>query len=498
MGPMGTMTFQLPAELTADAARELDRACLAGGPDNMPWPTQRRSSPGQLGLSRSMDESGYLVAPWTIDGAGQLMGTSATLMERTRPYDLLIELARGKVNQVRCQASEWRTGGLLVSAALEQHIQEASRAFGQAVTRPPTEEASCQAQKALELAYVAADHLVEAYVEQVFQIRHQRQPQLDTPLRCRLGRRPPPHADALRAAFTGVRVPLGWSTIEADETIYRWEEADALVEWGVRQGADVSAGPLIDFSSAQLPAWLWLWERDLPSLATFMCRYVDAVVRRYRNRIRRWQLTAASNWATVLNLGEDELLGLTYRLTETARQVDPSLELTIGLAQPWGEYMTLTDRNHSPFIFADQLIRSGLSLTALDVEIVMGVTHRGSYCRDRLELSRLLDLYALLGVPLHVTLGYPASDRPDSEADPEMAVGFGRYHGGFSPEVQSEWADRFGALALCKPYVQAVTWVQSSDAEPHQWPHCGLLDAAGQPSRGALEKLRALRQAHLH
>ena len=39
----------------------------------------------------------------------------------------------------------------------------------------------------------------------------------------------------------------------------------------------------------------------------------------------------------------------------------------------------------------------------------MGVTPRGSYCRDLLETSRILDLYALLGLPLRVTLGYPSS-----------------------------------------------------------------------------------------
>ena len=56
------------------------------------------------------------------------------------------EMARGKVNQVRCQASDWRTGGLLMSADLEQRIQDASRAFGKAVTRAQSEDATNQAQ----------------------------------------------------------------------------------------------------------------------------------------------------------------------------------------------------------------------------------------------------------------------------------------------------------------------------------------------------------------
>src|SRR5262249_4600103 len=132
----------------------------------------------------------------------------------------------------------------------------------------------------------------------------------------------------------------------------------------------------------------------------FMCRFVEAAVRRYRRRIRRWQLTAASNWASVLGLSEDELLSLTFRLGEAARQADSSLELVVGISQPWGEYMALADRTYSPFIFADTLIRSGLQLAALDLEVVMGVKGRGGYCRDLLELSRLIDMYALIGVDL--------------------------------------------------------------------------------------------------
>src|SRR5690242_9882254 len=119
---MGTMTFQLPAALPANAVRELERSCMAGGPDNMPWPTELRFNGDQLLVSRDVDESGYLIVPWSINGRGLIMGTSATLIDRLRPYNLLVELARGKVNQVRCQAFDWRAGGLLLTPELEQRI----------------------------------------------------------------------------------------------------------------------------------------------------------------------------------------------------------------------------------------------------------------------------------------------------------------------------------------------------------------------------------------
>ncbi|HEY7308573.1 MAG TPA: endo-1,4-beta-xylanase [Gemmataceae bacterium] len=494
---MGTMTFQLPS-VAANALRELKRTCMAGGPDNMPWPTELHFAPNQLRVSRAVDESGYLIVPWAIDGRGQMMGTSATLIERTRPYNLLVELARGKVNQVRCQAFDWRSGGLQLSDELDKLIQDASLAFGRAITGVAPEQASPQAQIALNLAYKAADQLVRAYVQQVFQIRHQRQARLDTTVACNMSAAiPPPSVTAeLVPAFNGVCLPFSWNNIENEEAMYRWEECDALVDWALKQKLDVSAGPLIDFSSANLPAWLWLWERDLPSLASFMCKFVETTVRRYRSRIRRWQLTAASNCANVLALSEDDLLGLTYRLAESARQIDPSLELIVGIAQPWGEYMALADRTHSPFIFADTLIRSGLNLTALGIELVMGVTPRGSYCRDLLEISRLLDLYALLGVPLRVTLGYPSSAQPDANADPDLHVEGGHWGSGFSPEVQADWAADVTALVLCKPFVQSVRWTHARDAEPHQFPHCGVFDAQDAP-KPALRKLRELRETHL-
>jgi hypothetical protein len=498
---MGTMTFQIPAQLPGEAVRELERTCLAGGPDNMPYPTELYISGNTLNLTRAVDDSGHLVAPWFVDGFGRLMGSSATLSERPEPYNLLVELARGKVNQVRCQAADWQAGGLQLAAELESRIDEASLTFGRAVCSDDPNTTEKLAQSALVLAYQAGVDLANAYLTQVFQIRHQRQGQnerLDTILSTRLtaAGTQEPLVTRLRNTFNRVSLPIAWHTVEGDETVYRWEHIDSLLAWAEAHELDVTAGPLIDFSSSQLPAWLWLWERDVPSTATFMCRFVEAAVRRYRSRIRRWHLAAASNWASVLSLTEDELMGLTFRLGETARQVDPSLELVIGVSQPWGEYMALSDRTYSPFIFADNLIRSGLNLAALDVEIVMGVTSRGSYCRDELELSRLLDLYALLGVPLQVTLGYPAAGSLDPLADPELATGAGAWRHAFTPEMQAEWAEQFGALALCKPYVQAVQWSHFADSEPHIFPWCGLVDAEARP-RPALAALEGLRKLHL-
>src|SRR5262249_36176197 len=157
---------------------------------------------------------------------------------------------------------------------------------------------------------------------------------------------------------------------------YRWGPHDALLQWAERNRKPVLAGPLIDFSAARLPDWLWLWQGDLSSLSSFMCDFVEVAVKRYHGRIRARQLVAASNSADGLGLGGEGLLWLTGGRAGAARQVDPDIDLVVGVSQPWGEYLTPQERTHTPFAFADTLIRSGLNLAALDLEVVMGVTPR--------------------------------------------------------------------------------------------------------------------------
>src|SRR5262249_31563324 len=145
-------------------------------------------------------------------------------------------------------------------------------------------------------------------------------------------------------------------------------------------------------------------------------------VARYRDRVRRWQLASASNLCAVLNLGEDDMLWLTARLAEAALQLAPELELTVGVAQPWGEYLAHEEHTYTPLVFLDTLLRMGLRLAAIAVEIVMGVSPRGSYCRDLLEVCRLLDSYAVLSSPIQVTMALPSSAQPDPLADAGMRV----------------------------------------------------------------------------
>ena len=131
-------------------------------------------------------------------------------------------------------------------------------------------------------------------------------------------------------------------------------------------------------------------------------------------------------------------------------QIAPDIELVVGVSQPWGEYLAREEHTYLPLVFLDTLLRAGLRLSALDLEIAMGIDPRGSYCRDLLEISRLMDSFAVLGTPLHVSLCFPSSSEMDSNAESEQELTAGYWHGGFTPEAQRDWAVAVAALAAVK------------------------------------------------
>ena len=497
---MGVLYFQLPPQLAGDdpIRQDLERASVAGGQENMPYLTEATIEAERLVMRRPVNDSGSIHAPWRIQTAGQLMTSSATLLERPSAYPLTIELARGKVNQVRGQTADWVMGGLCLTPPLDQLIREATVAYGQAMMDLPNVSAYPAAETALQKSHAAAHELTTAYIEQVFRLRHEHQPKLESHLSCRLGATEP-SADLegpFRNAFNAVTLPFAWRDIEPTRGKYDWTAADHRTDWAAAHGLKMIGGPLIDFGGRNLPQWLWESDHDLNDLNRLLCEYVDTVVRRYQKRIRVWQITAGTNCPGILARRDDELIWLTLRLAECARRVNPHLEIIVGIAHPWGDYLAQQERSKTPFVFADDLLRMGLKPSAIDLELIMGVSPRGSYCRDLLDTSRLLDLYALLGVPMQATLGYPSALASPEHADSDQRVNLGYWRSGYSAESQADWAAAFTALVLCKPYVRAVQWSHWSDAEAHPFPNCGLVDSQGR-AKPALTPLAELRSAHL-
>lgn len=469
------------------------------GPDQIPWPCRTRLQNGELIVERNVADSGKFHAPWSIEGHGRLMLATATLMERERPYHLAVELARGKVNQVRNQIADWQSIGLVVPSKVEAAMHKALEALSQAVTsQNDVARAATLSQKSIVLALDAADLLVASYTEQALAARHRSGQKLNTLLAANLGQHPLqlPLLAYYVKAFNAAQVPLAWRAVEASERAYLWELSDRQIAACRENGLTVCAGPLVRLDAGGLPDWLYLWEGDFNSILAFVTEYLQKVVTRYRGQVDVWQCAARVNVGEGLALTEEQRLRLAARAIEVAQELDPKTPVVVRFDQPWAEYMGRTAPDFSPLHFADALVRSGLKLSAIGVEINMGYQPGGSYPRDRLEFSRLLDLWSYLGLPLHVSLTVPGGEASETSARGRPAPMAQAFPGGWSPENQAAWIKHYVPLLMSKPAVHAIIWNQLGDGDAEEFPYGGLFDAAGNP-KPALTALIGLRRKHL-
>jgi hypothetical protein len=491
---MGVMKFKLPSDEPAQRTPEYRKAYITGL-DRTPGRLAIELRNGLLSCVRDTPESGRLFVPWPIEGHGMPIVGTATLAERVSPYTLAVELARGKLNDIRNQLSDWLQMGLRSTPVLEQALAEAQRSFVRCATstdQPDTCNAAARA--SLKASSRAGDLLIEAYTAQILQTRLASTSRLSTHVGSVLDLAPqkiPPAID-WSSAFNTCHLGVSWKQVAPSEGQYRWDLLDAQLAWCRSKGYTFEVGPLIDFRPDGLPDWIWLWEGDCDAISGMAADFVRQIVQRYRGRVPLWHVVHRPGSSDILGLTEEEQIRITARAIQVAHQTDPSAQLTIGIDRPWAEWMGTSHFQLGPLHLCDYLLRADLGLSGVAIEIAPGFSAPGSYMRDLFELSKLLDLYSLLNVPLHVWMVLPSADRPDPLADPRLRVEPAQWPVPLDESLQAAWASKWIALAVAKPFVRTLSWLQLSDAAPHLYPHGGLLrpDNTPKPLYSWMQMLR--------
>src|SRR5271157_2852379 len=345
---------------------------------------------GLMACFRETSESGRLFVPWSIAGYGTPIVGTATLAECSSPYMLSLELARGKLNDVRNQTADWVQMGLRVSPELSEVMAQARKAFIQAALSSDSPESSSR----------AGDLLTEAYVSQILENRLASAGKLTAHLGCMLTSEPDqvPSAAQWPSAFNAAQVGVSWKQVAPSEGKYRWDLLDAQLAFCRRNRLEIEAGPLIEFRPSALPDWIWLWERDQETISGLATDFVRQVVARYRGKVPLWHVVARPGSQEILGLSEEEQIRITARVVQAARQADPTVQLSISIDRPWAEWMSSSHFQLGPLHLCDYLLRSDLGISSIGIEIAPGFTSPGSHLRDLFEFSRLLDLYSLLNV----------------------------------------------------------------------------------------------------
>lgn len=492
---MGVIRFRLPAN---DLNQRLSdcRAAYFTGLDRTPGQLKAEFRNGLMSCHRESNESGRLFVPWRIDGYGTPIVGTATLSERTAPYNLAVELARGKLNEVRNQLADWRQLGLSVSDELREILGRAQRAFIRAATgRHQPEAVFSAAQESLEAAFAAGNLLIDSYTSQVLHNRLASLPKLPTNLGCVLDVDPGslPAANQWGSAFNFCQVAIPWNVLAPSEGRYRWDLVDAQLAWCRQQKLPVEAGPLVDFRARALPDWIWLWEGDFETINGLVSDFVRQAVQRYKGKVPIWHVVHRPASHEILGLTEEEQIRIAARAIQIARHADPSAQFTMGVDRPWSEWMGSSPFQLGPLHLADYLNRADIGLGGIAVEIAPGYSDPGSHLRDLFEFSKLLDLYSLLSLPLHIWLVFPSSTAVDPLADPLVRVESKQWPSPPDEALQASWASKWLALAVAKPFVRSVSWLQADDGFPHLYPNGGLF-RADHTEKPVLNCFRTLRR----
>jgi hypothetical protein len=490
---MGTMRFRVfPTErITA----EMVQGAYLSGIDRVSWPVRASVEGDQIVLQRSVSDSANLHVPWPVEGHGLLTLASGSLIERTEPYLLPLELARGAVVQVRNQLADWQTIGLSAPEAVPAALAAATERLSWAsVEQDKASLSAGHAEQALRAALDAANLLAAAYAEQALAARRHSEKSHLGLLGADLGTTLLDDYTSRQflRSFNAAELPICWRETETTEGNMTWTVNDKQVEWCRAHGLKILAGPLLLLDARSLPDWLSLFEDDFESVLEFVSVFIEAAVKRYRGKVDYWICAARINDAEVLPLSEHERLRLVARSVELVRSLDPDASALVSFDQPWAESMRQQQIDFPPLQFADALVRAGLDLAGLMMEINVSYCPGGTMPRHPLEFSRQLDTWGKLGLPLWLSLSAPSAADEDPLAQRKWTTPVGTWN----PAAQQAWAARFVPLAFAKPSVHGVIWNQLRDSKPHDFPHGGLFGGDRQ-AKPALKTLAAIRKKHL-
>ena len=489
---MGLMRFNVPSDRITEEAVEQAYLC---GYDRIPWQTNVHRVGNELHLEREISDSATLHLPWRVEGHGLVTLSTSTLTERPAPYHLPLELARGKIGQIRNQLADWQQLGLTVSKETQEREADAVGYFAQAAVLEHGSQRSIDlAEKAMRAALQTTDLLTACYAEQALVIRRRGSKKPPTLLGADLGASLPDDymSEHLLQAFNAASVPFCWRDIETSQAVHNWHLSDAQLDWCLDRRLKVCGGPLLMLDQRSIPDWLTLYQDDFDVLVSFASEFVVSAVKRYRDHVDLWLCAGRPNTSKVLALTEEEKIKLVVRSIELTRSLDPDTPVVVSFDQPWAEYLSRQEMDLPPVHFADDLVRANLGLSGLMLEINVGHYPGGTLHRDPLEFSRMLDYWSQLGVPLFLTLSVPS----DWRADPLALRRTKLPPGSWTTEVQQAWVSRYMPLLLAKPNVYGILWNQLRDAEPHDFAHGGLFDRTGR-AKPALEQLAAVRQTCL-
>lgn len=470
---MGTLRLLVPEGIVA--SRRVMSTLHMIRFDSMPWPCRVEIDGPMVGLHRIVNHSGQVCLAYPVGEFGELTLRTGTLPERSEPYSLPVELARGTCDRLRSQIGLWGDAGLPIAPEIHRAADEAVASLADAVLLADDFGQQTElAHASLQLALRGIFDLCRAFTEHVAAIRRE-VPDSTTKLGVRVvpDTAPPNWLGVLGSSFRFVCVS-GDST-SGGRGAAHVRISDELQSLAVVEQRKVMVGPIWDAGKAGLPD-------HINELTNFDAKRAAA-----RTHFVQWlnQVQDQPDWlyvASGLNgighkfLSYPQQMQLVVDLLQTVEEFNRQVPVLLSFDHPWSERLAWSVGGSQGLQIADILLRQDVRISGLGLEINLDYWPLGSLPRDPLQWLELIDTWAQFGLPVFLFLRVPTDEGTGAGGKSDTVAGL---RNSFSAEQQRAHLEAVISVALSRPYVQALIWNDCQDDPQGPFAYSGLFDSAG-------------------
>ena len=493
------LRFSVSPDGSAGGTVDFSGAYLVGS-DGVPLCAEIELRDGQIVCAKQATGPAALAILWPVGKSGRVLLETTRLQEREKPYILEVELLRGRLMRLSQKREEWGLANCDFTPEQLRQVDECRDALIESFKADDPATATALAQAWLERSVAVTEELALDNAENLLNQRRQVGGFTRRVFGCAMDPRHPGEAafKKLAAAFDFAVLRMPWKLLEPNEQEFNWKAVDTCVEWLAKNRVPIKGYGLVCFNEECIPDWLYIWEHDFDTVRDLIYDHVRRVINRYGNFIQVWDVIIGIHAASCFAFSFEQLMEMTRISVTIARQLAPQATVLVDLVDPWGEYYARNQQTIPPLLYADMVVQSGIDFDGFGLNMYFGMGVDGMYVRDLFQISAMLDRFAMLGRPLHITaVQVPSANagEPNDAWKGQMSPAAGGvWRTAWDETVQAEWLKGFYEIALSKPFVETVSWRDLSDQGPHYLPGGGLLRADLSP-KPAFERLCALRNS---
>ena len=471
---MGEFRFRVPVDWKLDPYHA--NSIHVVGLDGIPWPCRIAVADDPfeprtrklLSVSRNRDESGKIYLIYPFKDRGEMLICTGTLPVREDPYDLLPELARGTLNRLRNQISIWEEGGLTIEKSIHEKVSAATKFVGEAILLEDSDQRDESAHQAIEKTMDAVFELSSSFGKQISKFRREHDQLSDFWMASVVG-----NAEQFDRSRKDERFELLELSLNPKcET----QKSKLLDGGGENLGKRIIVGPWLDASIGGM-------SEHLINVDDYLARK-ELLIIEGRNQLEK--LPSATSLIHVVS----GLNGLGHRHLSYPQQLQVAVDLLrlveesrvelptmVSFDFPWAERLAGAVGGVHPLQIADSLLRQGLPISFLGLEVNLDCWPNGSVVRDPLQWIDLVDVWAQLGLPLVVLLRVPTGDDENEVISSDRNINQSRSN--LSDDQRVQFLNTVLPMLVARPAVHGIIWQQWQDQDDIRFPRCGVVDSSG-------------------